>query len=93
MENITKVQIAISLFAGVIISLFVFIGTIAGNFLLEITKKLSQKSQFILGLIFLIVFIVLGCLTLCYSLKILFNPNSTDFHSFGNWLKKIFLIP
>ena len=96
MENITKVQIAIGLFTGVIISLFVFMGTIAGNFLLEITKKLSEKSRFIIGLIFLIAliaFIVLGYITLRYALKILFNPSSTDFHSFGDTLRKILQIP
>jgi len=93
MENITKVQIAIGLFTGVVISLFVLIGTIAGNFLLEITKELSKKSRFILRLSFLIAFVVLGYLTIQYALKILFNPSSTDFHSFGDWLKKIFLIP
>lgn len=93
MENITKVQIAIGLFTGVTISLFVFMGTITGNFLLEITKKLSERSRFIIGLIFLIAFIVLGYITLRFALKILFSPSSTDFHSFGDMLKKIFLIP
>jgi len=93
MRTKDRVQIAISLFAGGILALSVFMGTLAGNFLLEGIKRLPEdKSLFVFGLIFSIIFIILILLFIRFSLIVLFNPSSTDFHSFGNIVKKIFMI-
>lgn len=92
MENIAKIEIAIGLFTGVIISLFVIIGTIMGNFLWEVTKKFYEKYPIIFGLTIFVIFIGFGYITLRYALKILFYPSSTDFHSLGDILKKVFWI-
>ena len=88
MENITKIQVAISLFSGAILALAVFFGTIGGNFLSDIMKK-YPKISFWIGLISFLAFVILMYLIIRFSLQVLFNPSSTDFHSFGDILKKI----
>ena len=88
MENITKIQVAISLFSGAILALAVFFGTIGGNFLSDIMKK-YPKISFWIGLISFLAFVILMYLIIRFSLQVLFNPSSTDFHSFRDILKKI----
>jgi len=78
MENAIKVQIAISLFTGAVLALFVFFGTIAGNVLSERMKNF--------GLIFLVAFIFLMLIIIVISLIVLFNPHTTDF----SFWRKIF---
>ena len=80
--NTVKEAVAISLFTGTIIAFFILIGDLAKNFLSEKMEKLSQKSRIIFGLIFSIGFLILICLSIFISLKILLTP--TDLHIFGD---------
>lgn len=84
-QNIIKWTIAISLLAGVIITIFGFIGNLAKNFLLEKLKKLSPKFNFIFGLIYLIGFFLIILISIILLMKILISP--TDFHNFFDMLK------
>ena len=75
-QNTVKETIAISLFTGAILAIFVFIGNLAKDFIF-------QKSNFIFGLIFSIEFLILICLSIYISLKVLLNP-SIDLHIIGD---------
>lgn len=93
MELKDRTPIAISLFTGCVLALSVFVGTLAGSFLLEGIKCFSQNSLlFIFGIAFSTFFIALMYLIIRFSLKALFNPLSIDYRKFGNLFKKIFLI-
>jgi len=46
MENITKIQTAISLFSGATLALAVFFGTLGGNFLSDRIRKLSENIAY-----------------------------------------------
>ena len=83
--NTHKEQIAIGLITGVILALFIFIGTFAGNFLWEI-QKIYSKNIWVSGLIFLIAFFVLAYLIVRIAIKNL--THSTDYHWFGDLFKK-----
>jgi len=69
MENVIKIQIAISLFSGAVLALSVFFGTIAGNTLLK-DRNLGSK------LFFLFIFLMSTIIVL--SLIVLFNPHTAD---------------
>ena len=78
--NITKEAIAISLFSGAIIALFVFIGTLITNWISQKIKRTSLERAIMCFLI--VVFISLMWLVIYISLIILLTE--TDLHIFGN---------
>lgn len=81
-QNVIKEQIAIILFTGVILTLFVFMGTFAGNFLSEITKK----SSLLVKILILGIFFIISILAVIISIIILLNQ--TDLHIFGDLFRK-----
>jgi len=90
--SIDKKEISIVLLTGIILAIFVLIGTFTGNFLLEIINTFFPKCLFTIKFIFLIIFVILSLVIIRVSLKNLINPASTDYHKITNLVKKILFI-
>ena len=87
-KGIHKQQISIGLITGIILAIFIFIGTFAGNFLWEVLKL---QEEFIgIGWVILTIFFVLAAGIMHIAIKNLTDPSSTDYHKLSKFLKFLF---
>jgi len=94
MEIRDRLQIAIGLLTGFILTIAVFLGSFTGNFLWELIKNLPLEYFLIIGVFFSIIFLLFILTILVFALRVILYPSSDLSFIIGNKLREIkFLRP